>query len=133
MDKKELDIETIETPKGNVPTIKGLETAINFVLNQNQPLVEVISTLSSNISSIKQSMDSMSSAIHSYGESFAEIVILMGKVDQKITKALDDLKEGKVDSIQAQQNLLVELQTIMAKILLQFQELPLSMNVSHEE
>lgn len=132
VNKKELDIESIETPKGNVPTVKGLETVANHIIDQVTPLEKSISSISADMSSIKRNLDAMSKVIHSFGENFGELLLILAKVDDKITKSLKQLEEGKVASIKDQQHLLIELQTIIAKTLLQFQELPLELRVHTE-
>ena len=132
VDKKEIEIESIETPKGKVPTVKGLDNALNHVINQTLPMVSVINTFAEDIASLKQSMNQISSVIHSFGDNFAELVILLGKLDKKVGIALEQLRDGKIEGIKEQQNILVELQTIMAKILMQYQQLPLELKVNPE-
>lgn len=128
--KKELEIESIETPKGSVPTVKGMETALNYIIDQTAPLGNIIQNFSKDISSIKGNLDNISSVIHSFGENFAELVILLSKLDKKITISLDNIKEGKIENIKEQQTTLVELQTILAKLFIQFQQLPLELRVA---
>jgi uncharacterized protein YoxC len=128
--KNEIEIESIETPKGKVPTVKGLENALNHVIDQTMPIVGVINTFAEDISNMKNELNNISSAFQSFGDNFAELIILLGKLDKKITIALEQLKEGKIESIKEQQDLLVELQTILTKTLMQFQELPLQLKVN---
>ena len=132
VNKKELDVESVETPKGNVPTVKGLETVANHILDQLSPLEKTISSLGNDISSIKRTLDSMSKVLHSFGDNFGELLLILSKVDEKITFSLKQLEEGKIENIKDQQHLLIELQTIIAKTLLQFQQLPLELNVRTE-
>ena len=68
--KKEIDVESIETPKGNVPTVKGLENVANHILSQVTPLEKSITAISADISSIKRNIDSMSTVLHSFGDNF---------------------------------------------------------------
>lgn len=131
-DKKELDIESIETPKGNVPTVKGVETVANHILNQLTPLEKTVSSIGTDISSIKRNLDNMSKVLHSFGENFGELVLLLNKLDINIDLTLKKLEEGKIEGIKDQQHLLIELQTIIAKTLLQFQQLPLELRVQQE-
>lgn len=132
VDKKELEIESIETPKGNVPTVKGLETVANHIIDQVTPLEKSISSIGNDISSIKRTLDAMSKVVHSFGENFGELLLLLAKVDDKINQSLKQLEEGKIANIKEQQHLLIELQTIIAKTLLQFQQLPLELHVRTE-
>ena len=132
VNKKDLDVESIETPKGNVPTVKGLETVANHILDQVSPLEKSISSIGSDISAMKRTMDSMSKVLHSFGENFGELLLILTKVDDKISYSLKQLEDGKVDSIKDQQHLLIELQTLIAKTLLQFQQLPLELHVRTE-
>ena len=132
VDKKELEIESIETPKGNDPTVKGLETVANHIIDQVTPLEKSISSIGNDISSIKRTLDAMSKVVHSFGENFGELLLLLAKVDDKINQSLKQLEEGKIANIKEQQHLLIELQTIIAKTLLQFQQLPLELHVRTE-
>ena len=130
--KKEIEIESIETPKGNVPTVKGLETVTNHILDQVTPLEKTITAISADISSIKRNLDSMSKVIHSFGDNFGELLLILAKVDSKITQGLKQLEEGEIEGIKEQQHLLIELQTLITKTLLQFQQLPLELHVRTE-
>lgn len=132
VDKKELEIESVETPKGNVPTVKGLETVANHILDQISPIEKVLGSFATDISSIKRNLDNISTVIHSFGENFGELLLLLSKLDNKISFSLKQLEEGKVESIKEQQGLLIELQTIITKTLLQFQQLPLELQVRSE-
>ena len=131
-EKKELEIESVETPKGNVPTVKGLETVANHILDQVTPLEKTITAISADISSIKRNIDSMSTVLHSFGDNFGELLLILAKLDGKISDSLKQLEEGKLDSIKAQQHTLIELQTLITKTLLQFQQLPLELHVRTE-
>ncbi len=130
--KKELNVESIETPKGNVPTVKGLETVANHILEQVTPLEKTITALNSDISSIKRTLDSMSTVLHSFGNSFGDLLLILTKLDTKITESLKEIEEGKSASIKEQQHTLIELQTLISKTLLQFQQLPLELHVRTE-
>ena len=132
VDKKELEVESIETPKGTVPTVKGLESVANHILDQVTPLEKSISSIGSDISAMKRTLDTMSKVLHSFGENFGELLLILSKVDDKISYSLKQIEEGKIESIKDQQHLLIELQTIIAKTLLQFQQLPLELNVRTE-
>ena len=130
--KKELDVESLETPKGNVPTVKGLETVANHILDQVTPIEKTITALSADISSIKRNLDSMSTVLHSFGDNFGELLLILAKLDSKISESLKQLEEGKIASIKEQQHTLIELQTLITKTLLQFQQLPLELHVRTE-
>lgn len=130
--KKDLDVESIETPKGTVPTVKGLETVANHILEQVTPLEKTITGLNSDISSIKRTLDSMSTVLHSFGDNFGDLLLILGKLDTKISESLKQIEEGKSASIQEQQHTLIELQTLISKTLLQFQQLPLELHVRTE-
>ena len=130
--KKEIEIESIKTPKGNVPTVKGLETVTNHILDQVTPLEKTITAISADISSIKRNLDSMSKVIHSFGDNFGELLLILAKVDSKITQGLKQIEEGEIEGIKEQQHLLIELQSLITKTLLQFQQLPLELRVRTE-
>lgn len=130
--KKEIEVESVETPKGNVPTVKGLETVANHIIDQVTPLEKTITALSADISSIKRTLDSVSSVLHSFGDNFGELLLIMTKLDGKISSSIKKLEDGEVANIKEQQNMLIELQTIITKTLLQFQQLPLELNVRTE-
>ena len=132
VNKKELEIESIDTPKGKVPTVKGLETALNHVIDQTMPIVGVINTFATDITKIKQDLTSITNSFQSFSDNFAELIILLGKLDKEIGITLTQLKEGKIEGIKEQQDLLIELQTILTKILMQYQEMPLELKVNPE-
>ena len=90
--KKEIVVESIETPKGKVTTVKGLENALNQVPDQTSPIITVINTFANDITAIKQEISNMSTVIQSFGNSFAELIILLGKLDKKIEITLKELK-----------------------------------------
>ena len=130
--KKENDVESIETPKGNVPTVKGLENVANHILSQVTPLEKSITAISADISSIKRNIDSMSTVLHSFGDNFGELLLILAKLDKKISDALKQIEEGEVSNFKEQQHTLIELQTFITKTLMQFQQLPLELHVRTE-
>ena len=80
---RELEIETLNTPKGDVPTVKGLETAINVVYKE-------MASLDKHLSEIKQSLSNLSSIIKMQnqkfeflGESVASLLVYLAKMEAK--------------------------------------------------
>ena len=118
----EIDIEAIETPKGNVPTVQGLENVINLIMDQVSPLAQAIQGIHAETKHIRATLDYLGTFVQQIGDNLGEFLVLMAKLNSNIDTALDEIENNQ--GLQEQQNTLIELQTILAKLLVQFQSLP---------
>ena len=75
-----INIETLTTPKGDVPTVKGLEKAINSALSNFQEDVKI---LEEKLDTITSTLNDQSDLISNLGSSFSELIVSLGKIDQK--------------------------------------------------
>ncbi|MHA2362328.1 MAG: hypothetical protein ACXAC7_00100 [Candidatus Hodarchaeales archaeon] len=135
MDKKpkEIEIEAIETPKGNIPTVQGLETVVNALVGQITPLGEAVQGIHKSIHSINNALDYLAGSIQQIGDNLGEFLVLLAKINSNITDNLDELANNRIEGFEEQQKTLIELQTILAKLLVQFQALPVLQNQTIEE
>ncbi len=78
---RDINIETLTTPKGDVPTVKGLETAINSALLDFQ---EDINILKEKLEAISSAINDQTDLISNLGSSFSELIVSLGKYDRKI-------------------------------------------------
>ena len=122
---KEIEIESIETPKGTVPTVKGLETVVNALVGQITPLGEAIKGIHAELSNVRSTLDNaLMPLIQQIGDNLGEFLVILAKINSNIQDALEQIKNAKMEGFEDKQNMLIELQTILAKILVQFQTLP---------
>ena len=129
----EIEVEAIETPKGNVPTVQGLETVINALIgNQLTPLGNAVKGIHSEIQAIRSTLDYLGTFVQQIGDNLGEFLVLLAKLNSNINTALDQIADNRIEGIEEHQNTLIELQTILAKLLVQFQTLPVLQNSQSE-
>jgi hypothetical protein len=78
---RDINIETLTTPKGDVPTVKGLETAINTALSDFH---DDVRHLKRKLDDISSELSNQSGLISNLGGSFSELIVSLGKFDRKI-------------------------------------------------
>jgi len=78
---RDINIESLTTPKGDVPTVKGLETAINSALSD---FGEDVKILKEKLDAISSTLDNQSDLISNLGSGFSELIVSLGKFDRKI-------------------------------------------------
>lgn len=118
-ERKEIRIETIDTPKGPVPTVNGLETAINGALDQILPITEVLQSLNEEISSIHSTLQSIDQNFRLITDNIAEVLLSIAKLNSTISDVFMNNQIEKSEFIKSEKASLVELQTILAKLLLE--------------
>jgi len=69
--QRDINIETLTTPKGDVPTVKGLETAINSALSDFH---EDVKMLEDKLEAISSLLNDQSELISNLGGSFSELI-----------------------------------------------------------
>ena len=122
LSERELEIEVIKTPQGNVPTINGLQTAINAMTEQMKPLVDIITSIQDTSDNIQDALESMALNIQQISDNLAEFLVLMAKINTNISDVLERFQSESTESLKYQQSNLIELQTILAKLLVEFQK-----------
>ncbi|MHA1978614.1 MAG: hypothetical protein ACW98F_01330 [Candidatus Hodarchaeales archaeon] len=86
MDRKsrELNIESLKTPKGDVPTVKGLETVINLLFSECSKIENSINAVQQNIASFSNEITSQSNLMSDLGKNFSDLVVILGSLERKI-------------------------------------------------
>ena len=78
---RDITIETLTTPKGDIPTVKGLETVINSTLSSFH---EDIKILEAKIEKVASTIEGQSELISNLGRSMSELIVSLGKLDRRI-------------------------------------------------
>ena len=101
---QEIEIETLRTPKGEVPTIKGLETAINLVKPDSTDLEKEFSKISKQIEELQNTIETHHATLSSIGNSIANLVSYLAKKE----------KEAEINKSETSSNLMVEKADLIA-------------------
>lgn len=87
---REVEIETLKTPKGDVVTIKGLETAINTVYSELALLDKHFNQINESQKQISQALNQINTQLSEYnkkiiglGETFAELIVYLSKIESQ--------------------------------------------------
>ena len=78
---RDITIETLTTPKGDIPTVKGLETVMNSTLSSFH---EDIKILEAKIEKVAATIEGQSELISNLGRSMSELIVSLGKLDRRI-------------------------------------------------
>ncbi len=81
---QEFEIETLKTPKGEVPTIKGLETAINLVKPDSTDLEKEFTKISNQIEELQKTIEKQHTTLSSIGNSIAILVNYLVKKEKEV-------------------------------------------------
>ena len=86
MDQKsrELNIESLKTPKGDVPTVKGLEAIINLFFSEYSKIENSITVLHQKIDNSSTKIETQSTLITDLGKNFSDLIVILGSLDRKI-------------------------------------------------
>ena len=86
MDQKsrELNIESLKTPKGDVPTVKGLEAIINLFFSEYSKIENNITVLHQKIDNSSAKIETQSTLITDLGKNFSDLIVILGSLDRKI-------------------------------------------------
>lgn len=80
---REIEIEALKTPKGNVPTIKGLEIAITTVYKEIASLADHLSQINESLIKIDSHLKEQEQKIGGLGESLASLIVHLGKMERQ--------------------------------------------------
>ncbi|MFW9855456.1 MAG: hypothetical protein ACFFFG_10360 [Candidatus Thorarchaeota archaeon] len=94
--RREIEIESIKTPKGAVPTMEGLETAINYVYSEIAGLSAQINQINTNLTDISQSIDSFYEKLTSLGKALSKLVVQLAQNEKKSQEQQDLLTNHKL-------------------------------------
>ena len=119
---RELKVESIKTPLGNVPTLKGLETAVNAVIDQMSSVTDTFKSIEQGISHIQDSIENISSSLALVGDNLSEFLVLLSKINSSISDVFQQNIDDKTQVYGDHQANLVELSTLLANILLEFKK-----------
>ena len=122
MKKQDFKIDSVKTPHGSVPTVKGLENALNSIIDQVVPLAESFYSIEENISQMQEMVLNVAHNVQNLTDNVAEIMFLLAKINSTISEVFQSNQQEKSKDMQNQQANLIELQTILAKMLIQFEE-----------
>ena len=78
---RDINIETLTTPKGDVPTVKGLESVINSTLSTFHDDIKI---LEKKIEKISSTINGQTELIVNLGSSLSELIVSLGKLDRRI-------------------------------------------------
>ncbi|MFX1505648.1 MAG: hypothetical protein ACFFDC_05990 [Promethearchaeota archaeon] len=87
---REVEIETLKTPKGDVVTVKGLETTINTVYSEMALLDEHLNQINESQKQINHALNQINTQLSEYnkkiiglGETFAELIIYLSRIESQ--------------------------------------------------
>ena len=86
---REIEIESLKTPKGDVPTIKGLETALNATYNDFNSINTSLSQIDKSITNIFEKLEFYNSQMKELSESITKLVVYMAKLETSIDNTQD--------------------------------------------
>ncbi len=78
---RDITIETLTTPKGDIPTVKGLETVMNSTLSSFHEDIKILET---KIEKVTSNIEGQSELISNLGMSMSELIVSLGKLDRRI-------------------------------------------------
>ncbi|MFX1285318.1 MAG: hypothetical protein ACFFB5_16840 [Promethearchaeota archaeon] len=87
---RKVEIETLKTPKGDIPTVKGLETTINTVYAEMASLNNHLSQINQFQDQIRQALVDINSQLAKYSkklgglsETFADLIVILTKIESQ--------------------------------------------------
>jgi DNA repair ATPase RecN len=92
-DPRDVEIETVKTPKGDVPTIKGLESAINIVYAEMTSLDKELEEIRNLLSKITIQVSDQNQKISMIGESLAKLIVHLAKTEAQQEKKRELTKQ----------------------------------------
>ena len=94
-----LEVEALKTPKGSVPTVKGLEQAINHVYKELVPVNRALSATDAAIQNMNSNLRQIQSELNAIRTFIGDLVGVLSKYDlqpqlEEIKQALEKLSEN---------------------------------------
>ncbi|PWI48647.1 hypothetical protein CEE45_05400 [Candidatus Heimdallarchaeota archaeon B3_Heim] len=81
---REIEIESLKTPKGDVPTVKGLETVIDSVFSEYGKIENRFDMLQQKLETVSKEITSQSDLITDLSKSFSDLIVILGILDRKM-------------------------------------------------
>ncbi|MHA1995592.1 MAG: hypothetical protein ACW97Z_13690 [Candidatus Hodarchaeales archaeon] len=81
---RELNIESLKTPKGDVPTVKGLEAVVELVFSEYGKIEGSIKSLNQQLEATSNKITKQSSLITDLGKNFSDLIVILGSLERKI-------------------------------------------------
>ena len=113
---RDVEIETLKTPKGDVVTIKGLQTAINSVYKEITSLDQHLAQVNQTLNEINESISKSNQKTSSIGESLANLIIYLAKFESQQIKSQELAKKQQIVSTADLLALKEELSSILGQI-----------------
>ncbi|MHA2224226.1 MAG: hypothetical protein ACXAC8_03415 [Candidatus Hodarchaeales archaeon] len=115
---REFEIETFNTPKGDVPTVKGLETAINVVYKEMASLDKQLSEINQTLSNLSSQLETQNQKFKFLGESVASLLVYLAKMEAQDKELKDRSNKQQL----AEKADLLALKEDLSRILEQLQD-----------
>lgn len=127
----EIEIDSLQTSSGNVPTVKGLEKVVNILYEDMKPLAKAVATLDQNIEQINNKMKIMTDSLENVAESIADYIMIVSKLNLNIEKFLS--KFANDDTEVHHKSDLIEIQKSLSTIIREFVDKTSSSLVENRE
>ncbi|MFX1512789.1 MAG: hypothetical protein ACFFCQ_09405 [Promethearchaeota archaeon] len=118
-EEREIQVESVNTPKGSVPTVKGVEKVINQVYNDIQPLASTVSSFVEAEKDIQKRLTSIELEVKQIKELLSAFIGFISKLNlsQKLDKLFETMEKLETFRIDAAESDLLELRQSLASIL----------------
>ncbi len=118
-EEREIQVESVSTPKGSVPTVKGLEKVVNQIYNDIQPLASTVNSFVETEKDIQKRLTSIEHETKQIKELLATLVGFLTKLDlsQKLDRLLEATEKFETLRIDASESDLLEVRQNLASIL----------------
>ncbi len=80
---REFNIESLKTPKGDVPTVKGLETLIELIFSENHKIDQNFTILNQKIEDFSAMISHQTKQISDLAKNFSDLVVILGGLERK--------------------------------------------------
>ncbi|MFW9917561.1 MAG: hypothetical protein ACFFGZ_18320 [Candidatus Thorarchaeota archaeon] len=85
--KRDVKVESLKTSKGEtVPTIKGLQTVIDGVYEELNPLEQSITALGEGFQSVSTQVEDLSKRLGAIQQFLSDFVLMLGKIDTALSE-----------------------------------------------
>ena len=114
----EIEVESLHTSAGNVPTVKGLEKVVNVLYDDMKPLAKAIENVDQNIAKITDNMKRITDSLENVAESVADFIMIVSKLNLNIEKFQSQFTDDNTDN--QHKSDLIEIQKTLSTIIREF-------------